>query len=109
MGLGGGVILTHVPQDCKDESQWSAISYASRPLSDVESHYSQATKTDDFLQRAAGIIRNGNWYTNKKNDQSTALTHIKDELTVSSDNDVIMRGHQIVIPSSLQQSCQPGA
>ena len=61
------------------------------------------TKKDDVLQMTAALIRSQEWYTVQNYEQFTALARAKDELTVSAENDFIMKGHLIIIPTSLRQ------
>ena len=57
-----------------------------------------ATDTDRTLKAVRAAIRTNQWNV----DLVQPFKSIKDELTINSEN-VVLRGHRIVIPSALQQ------
>ena len=70
----------------------------------------EATKADKTLQQLMQVIRSGEWNTVQSpqldgvnETQMRQFVNVKDELMVSSDSDLILRGNRIVIPASLQQ------
>ena len=74
------------------------------------SEIQQATKSDPTLQQLAKMIRSEQWNEKAASQQDDGVdqvqlksfSQIKDELTVNSDTNVILRGNRIVIPTSLQ-------
>lgn len=69
-----------------------------------------ATKNDSTLCEVIHLIKNNSRSLSDKQDFAggvdvaalKAFNKIKDELTVTATNDVVLRGTKIVIPSSLQ-------
>ncbi|KAK3088256.1 hypothetical protein FSP39_016655 [Pinctada imbricata] len=69
-----------------------------------------ATMNSPTLQTAISYVRNGRWFeirdisdSNVDIEELTALRSIRDELTVFADN-VLLRGHRIVLPQSLRDA-----
>ena len=70
-----------------------------------------ATKADATLQKLAEIIRTDDWHILTDEAVSTGInvaelklfSKIRDELTVSDDSNVILRGTRIIIPAALRQ------
>lgn len=60
------------------------------------------TLKDETLQRVSTLIRTNTWHTVTKDIVLKQYEHVKGELAVSHDNDIILRGSTIVIPPSLQ-------
>ena len=68
----------------------------------------EATKADSTLQAAAQLIRTQAWH--KLEEMQVAIDHsdlktlksVRDELTVSTNDDIILRGLRIVVPSRLR-------
>ncbi|KAG1933417.1 K02A2.6-like [Pimephales promelas] len=56
------------------------------------------TLKDETLQKVSALIRNNAWHTVAVRQNE----HVKSELTVSHENDIILKGSRIVIPSSLE-------
>lgn len=68
-----------------------------------------ATLEDTTLQAAAKMIRENSWYKLELIDipgsdlrELKLLRNVKNELTVSTENDLILRGTRIVVPTSLR-------
>jgi transposase InsO family protein len=68
------------------------------------------TKADPTMQHVAELIRSRKWleaYTDTSSDidlsEIKSLAQVKDELTVTTDSDIILRGSRIVMPKSLRQ------
>ncbi|XP_062571293.1 uncharacterized protein K02A2.6-like [Saccostrea cucullata] len=68
----------------------------------------QATLNDITLQKAIEFTRNGDWYKMKtlKQDEAdfeelTAISSVRDELTVHSDN-ILLRDTRIILPKALR-------
>ena len=71
-----------------------------------------ATNTDPTLQYAAHLIQKNTWHTEDTTiftEESAVdsrelklLRNVKDELTVSNDKNLMLRGTRIVIPKSLR-------
>lgn len=73
-------------------------------LSDIEA----ATVNDPTLQAVSEAVQRGNWHETASRpdvDASTyhLLTKVKDELTVCSTSNIILRGTRIVIPKVMQE------
>lgn len=67
-----------------------------------------ATSKDPTLQAVIDAVRTGNWSMGKRNKQVNqeaykAIERVKDELTISTSSNTILRGTRIVIPQQLQQ------
>jgi len=60
------------------------------------------TLKDETLQKVSALIRNNAWHTVAKVTALRQYQHVKSELTVSHENDIILKGSRIVIPSSLE-------
>ena len=70
----------------------------------------EATKADATLQYLIQVIRSGEWseiQSVQSNDVDKAqiklFMNIKDELTVNSNSNLVLRGQRIVLPTELQQ------
>ena len=67
----------------------------------------EATRADVTLQHLMGVIRSGRWddpvADGVDKAQFTQFVHVRDELSVNSDSNLVLRGCRIVIPTSLQQ------
>jgi hypothetical protein len=107
----------HVPATATPESSReqrlaeSIVSYVSMhaapkplPLEEIQS----ATLADDTLQAVMSSLRDGKWYRHKMRPGVDHLTfttcyRLQDELSESPDDDLLLRGTRIVIPSTLRQ------
>ena len=70
------------------------------------SEIKQATRADNTLQCIAELIRSNQWHSigtkeGVSQDELRLFKQDKDELTVNSDSDVILRGNHIIIPTTL--------
>ena len=67
----------------------------------------EATRADVTLQYLMGVIRSGRWddpvADGVDKAQFTQFVHVRNELSVNSDSNLVLRGCRIVIPTSLQQ------
>ena len=65
----------------------------------------QMTKVDRTLQKLVILIQTGNWsqITEADGVDVAEFSHIRDELTVNEDSNIILRGSHILMPSSLRQ------
>lgn len=70
----------------------------------------EATLADVSMVRLAELIHNGKWHEacsrpgeNIDNDFVARCAMLKDELTTTTESDVILRGRRIVLPKSLQR------
>ena len=67
----------------------------------------EATRADVTLQHLMGVICSGRWddpvADGVDKAQFTQFAHVRDELSVNSDSNLVLRGCRIVIPTSLQQ------
>ena len=70
----------------------------------------QATKADRTLQKLVELIRRNKWAEIKDSDTTQVnvaelklYNRVRDELTVSEADDLILKGTRIVIPSELRQ------
>ena len=71
------------------------------------------TIKDDILQHVIKLSRNNTWYTldeterypelKKHHALLTSFRHIADELTLSAENDIILKGNRIVLPYTYQR------
>jgi hypothetical protein len=65
-----------------------------------------ATPTDLTLQEVCQRVRNNSWHLDIPEEVDAHMLnlfrHTRDELTISLDNDLILRGNKLVIPTSLQ-------
>ncbi|XP_061877148.1 uncharacterized protein K02A2.6-like isoform X1 [Entelurus aequoreus] len=70
-------------------------------------HIKAETLKDDILQQVGAHIKNNSWHTiTDKVPHAVTLQqyrHVRNELTLSASEDLILRGCRIVIPSSLQR------
>ncbi|RXN06658.1 putative protein K02A2.6-like protein [Labeo rohita] len=60
------------------------------------------TLKDATLQKVSALIRNNAWHTVTKDTALRQYEQVKSELTVSHEDDIILKGSRIVIPSSLE-------
>ena len=67
----------------------------------------EATRADVTLQHLMGVNRSGRWNDPVADGvdkaQFTQFVHVRDELSVNSDSNLVLRGCRIVTPTSLQQ------
>lgn len=70
----------------------------------------QSTRTDPTLQAAIHALRHNSWHSTlqtpgpRVNSQDLhALYKIRDELSVSDDNDLLLRSHRLILPHELRQ------
>ena len=96
-------------QEVMAEEYINFLSIHAVPKAMTLSELQEATKGDQTLQKLAEKIQTGNWNVNEQNcsnevDQAQIklFGQIKDELTVNSESNIILRGNCIVIPTSLQ-------
>ena len=67
------------------------------------------TLSDATMVRLAELIHSGKWHETNKPTANVDVTfikrcaQIKDELTTTTNKDVTLRGHRIILPKSLQQ------
>ena len=66
-----------------------------------EQQLSDETRRDDDLQQVMEALETGRWYKIRKELQSV-YEPIKTELTIT-DSNILMRGHRICVPKSLQE------
>ena len=62
-----------------------------------------ATLNDKTLQAVAGFIGTGRWHDVVDHTAVRSFAKVKDELTVSNDNSLILRDTRIVLPKALQR------
>ena len=60
------------------------------------------TLKDETLQKVSTLIRNNTWHTVTKDTVLRQYEHVKSELTLLHENDIILKGSRIVIPSALE-------
>ena len=85
-------------QEKLTEEYVSFISRYAVPKAMTLKEIKDATDTDRTLKAVRAAIRTNQWNV----DLVQPFKSIKDELTINSEN-VVLRGHRIVIPSALQQ------
>ena len=85
------------------------IAETSTPKAMTLQDIKRETRADATLQEAAKIIRKNNWHslesiTNSAVDlhELKLLRNIKNELTVSNETDLLLRGTRILIPRTLR-------
>ena len=82
------------------------ISENSVPKSMTLQEVRDATLSDKTLQEVAEFVKNGKWYKiQNEQDKEELLPYnkVKEELTVSPNSDLILRGQRLIIPKLLQQ------
>jgi hypothetical protein len=64
-----------------------------------------ATTADPTLQAVMKMVQSGRWHeqTDLKKDTFIAFRNVRDSLCVNADQNILLKGTQLVIPSSLQQ------
>ena len=92
------------------EDYVSFIATESIPMAMSLEEVKCATLNDTTLQPVAGFIRTGRWHdVDNMNDIDVdhttvrSFAKVKDELTVSNDNSLILRDTRIVLPKALQR------
>ena len=82
------------------------ISLLATPKAMILDHIKAETLKDGTLQQVSAHIKNNSWHTITDNAPQAATLqqykHVRNELTLSASEDLILRGCRIVIPSSLQ-------
>ena len=67
------------------------------------------TQNDDILQQCIHAIKHNKWHEAQKNATGVhkkdidSLFKVRDELSISSERNILLRDHRIVIPKALQQ------
>ena len=84
------------------------LATTSTPKALTTQHIETATESDPTLQAVTEAIRKNNWQSvvNRPHVDSTQLhllERVKDELTVGTSGNLILRGTRIVIPTCLQE------
>ena len=99
----------HSREESAAEAYINFVTHETTPKTVTLGEISAATLTDTALQLAISAVQTGRWHeaklkahTQQVRNDIASFNRVQDELSVTSDGSLLLRGTRLVIPTSLQ-------